>query len=51
MASSEERIKILQMIQEGKISAKDGAKLLEALNKGSGRPALTPRSTGTEGQC
>lgn len=39
MASSEERIKILQMIQDGKISADDGAKLLEALNKGG-------RSTG-----
>lgn len=38
MATSEERLKILQMIQDGKISAADGAKLLEALNRGAGRP-------------
>jgi len=34
MATSEERLKILQMIQDGKISAEDGGKLLEALTKG-----------------
>lgn len=33
MTSTEERIKILQMIQDGKISAEDGAKLLSALNE------------------
>ena len=44
MTTSEERIKILQMIQDGKISAEDGAKLLSALNESgpgkgfSGRP-------------
>lgn len=43
MATSEERLKILQMIQDGKISAADGAKLLEALTRGAGRP------TGTKG--
>jgi len=37
MASSEERLKILQMIQDGKITPEDGAKLLEALNRGAGR--------------
>jgi hypothetical protein len=37
MASSEERLKILQMIQDGKISPEDGAKLLEALGRGAGR--------------
>jgi hypothetical protein len=37
MASSEERLKILQMIQDGKISPDDGSKLLEALNRGAGR--------------
>lgn len=31
MATTEERMKILQMIQEGKITAEDGAKLLSAL--------------------
>ena len=35
MASSEERLKILQMIQDGKITADDGAKLLGALAKGN----------------
>ncbi len=42
MASSEERIKILQMIQDGKITADEGAKLLAALSHGkqrSPRPA------------
>lgn len=33
MATSEERIKILQMIQEGKITAEDGAKLLAAISE------------------
>lgn len=32
MASTEERLKILKMIQEGKISAQEGAELLEALD-------------------
>ena len=35
MATSEERMKILQMVQEGKISADDGAKLLAALSEGT----------------
>lgn len=33
MATSEERLKILKMIEEGKISAEDGAKLLAALTE------------------
>ncbi|MEX2162368.1 MAG: hypothetical protein WD751_10710 [Anaerolineales bacterium] len=37
MATSEERLKILQMIQDGKISPADGAKLLEALTRGASR--------------
>ncbi|MGD8457908.1 MAG: hypothetical protein PVF83_16130 [Anaerolineales bacterium] len=41
MASSEERKKILQMIQDGKITADDGAKLLAALSHGSQRKAVT----------
>lgn len=48
MASSEERIKILQMIQDGKISAEDGAKLLEALNRGAGRQSGTARTISAE---
>ena len=38
MATTAERLKILEMIQNGKISAEDGAKLLAAL-QGSGKPA------------
>ncbi len=34
MANAEERMKILKMIEEGKVSAEDGAKLLAALNEG-----------------
>lgn len=34
MASAEERMKILKMIEEGKLSAEDGAKLLSALTEG-----------------
>ena len=38
MTSNEERLKILQMIQDGKISAEEGAKLLEALGSAEGAP-------------
>ena len=34
MASTEERMKILKMIEEGKVSPEDGAKLLAALADG-----------------
>ncbi len=34
MATVEERMKILKMIEEGKISAEEGAKLLSALSEG-----------------
>ncbi|MEN8243186.1 MAG: hypothetical protein ABFS17_14845, partial [Chloroflexota bacterium] len=46
MATSEERLKILQMIQDGKISAEDGAKLLAALaeNSKAKRPTAFSRS-------
>lgn len=38
MATTEERMKILKMIEEGKLSAAEGAKLLAALTSGN-RPA------------
>jgi hypothetical protein len=41
MATTEERMKILKMIEEGKISAEDGAKLLAALAT-SGKTAAPP---------
>jgi hypothetical protein len=48
MANAEERMKILKMIEEGKISAEDGAKLLSALSESRrGSSGQTPaRSVG-----
>lgn len=48
MSTSEERLRILEMIQEGKISAEEGARLLQALGgaskpKASGAPGRDPR--------
>lgn len=37
MASPEERLRILQMIQNGKITAEEGVKLLDSLEKGDPR--------------
>ena len=45
MTSAEERMQILQMIQEGKITAEEGAKLLQALgasSKAEKRPPAPP---------
>jgi hypothetical protein len=42
MATAEERIKILKMIEEGKISAEDGAKLLAALAESRKTPVPPP---------
>jgi hypothetical protein len=39
MPSSEERMQVLKMVQEGKITAEEGAKLLGALDENSGRDA------------
>ncbi len=44
MATSEERMKILKMISEGKISAEEGAKLLAAL--GENRKQVRPPRPG-----
>ena len=43
MVTSEERMRILRMIQEGKITAEEGAKLLSALRESSKetRPPIT----------
>lgn len=48
MTTVEERLKILKMIEDGKISAEEGAKLLAALSegrRGSGMP-VPPRPPG-----
>lgn len=49
MATTEERIKILNMIREGKITAEEGAKLLSALSGGNKKEARRPvsRSAGS----
>ena len=39
MALSEERLRILKMIEEGKISSEEGVKLLDALRGGERNPA------------
>ena len=47
MATSEERLKVLHMIQEGKISAAEGMKLLESLSQqkssATQQPSTPPR--------
>jgi hypothetical protein len=49
MATSEERLKVLHMIQEGRVTADEGLKLLEALGeikgKAPARPAAAERPT------
>jgi SHOCT-like protein len=47
MASSEERMKILKMIEEGKLSAEEGTKLLTALS--DKRTPTPPRPPGMGG--
>jgi hypothetical protein len=39
MATTEERMQILKMIEEGKISAAEGAELLKALDRNGGKSA------------
>jgi hypothetical protein len=48
MATAEERMRILKMIEEGKISAEEGAKLLSALSEGrrGPNPPMPPRAPG-----
>jgi len=49
MASVEERMKILKMIEEGKVSAEEGAKLLAALAEGRHGPHTPPFPPGRPG--
>lgn len=46
MANTEERMKILKLIEEGKISAEEGAKLLSALSDSRKGPPVPPRPPG-----
>jgi hypothetical protein len=50
MATSDERMKILKMIDEGKISAEEGAKLLSALSE-SRKPSRKPTTRGSSGSA
>ncbi|MCL4274876.1 MAG: hypothetical protein QY328_05160 [Anaerolineales bacterium] len=49
MANSEERMKILKLIEEGKISAEEGAKLLAALSDTRRGIPTPPRPPGAPG--
>ncbi len=42
MATNEERLRILKMVEQGQISAEDGSRLLEALNSGERRRSQAP---------
>ena len=42
MTTAEERMRILEMVQEGKISAEEGAKLLQALRQSEAQHAPAP---------
>jgi hypothetical protein len=47
MASVEERMKILKMIEEGKLSAEEGTKLLAALSERRPGPPRPPGMPGS----
>ncbi len=52
MATTEERMKILKMVEEGKISAEEGAKLLAALAESrKPPPPPSPAFTGPGGEA
>ena len=42
MATTEERLKVLHLVQDGKISAAEGMKLLESLGEVKGKTAARP---------
>lgn len=48
MATVEERMKILKMVEEGKITAEEGSKLLAALAESRKSPAGSPPMSGSE---
>ncbi len=48
MATQEERMRILQMVQDGKIGAEEGARLLETLEAGT--PSSTTEATVGKGK-
>lgn len=48
MATTEERLQILKMIEEGKITASEGAELLRALDQNKGSDAAAPLKGASE---
>jgi hypothetical protein len=50
MATTEERMKILKMVEEGKISAEDGAKLLAALSD-TRKATAAPAASASDGEA
>ncbi len=50
MTTAEERMKILKMIEDGKVSVEDGAKLLAALSAGSQAAQGASRMAGMAGR-
>jgi hypothetical protein len=42
MATSEERLKVLRLVNEGKLTAEEGLKLLEALSEAKPKPSARP---------
>lgn len=49
MATSEERLKILNLVQQGKITPQEGIRLLEALDKSQPPQSLFPQSFSSGG--
>jgi hypothetical protein len=49
MANAEERMKILKMIDDGKLSAEEGAKLLSALSSNQKTSSATTNTLGASG--
>lgn len=47
MATSEERLRILKMVEQGQITAEDGARLLEALGSSDSRRTESPPKLST----
>ncbi len=50
MATAEERMRVLKMIEEGKISAKEGARLLGALGKSDEQARRKRAAAGSGGE-
>lgn len=47
MTAPEERLQILKMVESGRITAEEGARLLEALERASSRPENTEGTSGS----